>query len=346
MLKGVTINNMGRALRGVNLGGWLLLERWITPSLFGGTDALDEFSFMKTTGARNKLERHRNEFITEADFIWMQQNGIQAVRLPVGYWVLKDDPPFVGAGKYLDFAVRMCEKYQLKLLIDLHGAPGSQNGKDHSGRIGTARWRRDRQCQQAGIEVLIEIAKRYRDSPAIWGYQVLNEPIPGLFQWRLRRYYQVAYRELSRILRPGVRIIYHDGFTSLLMSGAIRPYGSHPVVMDRHWYHFLQLGFRHLPVKYYFWKLRSSTPYLKLVNRLQPLVIGEWSGVLAGSTLKGLEQSQRRQLQTRHLNDQLKLYDSLEAWFYWSYKTEGGGFWSFRHLVERGVIKLDTNLLI
>lgn len=29
-------------LQGVNLGGWLVLEKWMTPSLFDGTTAADE----------------------------------------------------------------------------------------------------------------------------------------------------------------------------------------------------------------------------------------------------------------------------------------------------------------
>jgi len=29
-------------IRGVNLGGWLVLEKWITPALFAGTSAEDK----------------------------------------------------------------------------------------------------------------------------------------------------------------------------------------------------------------------------------------------------------------------------------------------------------------
>lgn len=34
-------------IKGVNLGGWLLLERWMSPSLFAGTDAVDEYTLMQ-----------------------------------------------------------------------------------------------------------------------------------------------------------------------------------------------------------------------------------------------------------------------------------------------------------
>ncbi len=29
-------------IKGVNLGNWLVLEKWMSPSLFAGTDAADE----------------------------------------------------------------------------------------------------------------------------------------------------------------------------------------------------------------------------------------------------------------------------------------------------------------
>ena len=33
------VHAYGSNLRGVNLGGWLVLEKWITPSLFEGLQA-------------------------------------------------------------------------------------------------------------------------------------------------------------------------------------------------------------------------------------------------------------------------------------------------------------------
>ena len=74
-----------KTLKGVNLGGWLVLERWMTPGLFKGTEARDEYDFMKTPGAQEKLKKHHKEFIKEEDFQWMQGNGVNAVRIPIGY---------------------------------------------------------------------------------------------------------------------------------------------------------------------------------------------------------------------------------------------------------------------
>lgn len=61
-------------VRGVNIGGWLVLEPWITPSLFDdtGNDAIvDEWTFceMQDRGtAQSALQNHWNTFYTESDF--------------------------------------------------------------------------------------------------------------------------------------------------------------------------------------------------------------------------------------------------------------------------------------
>ena len=41
---------MLKKLRGVNLGGWLVLEKWMTPSLFAGVQAEDETSWCVAKG--------------------------------------------------------------------------------------------------------------------------------------------------------------------------------------------------------------------------------------------------------------------------------------------------------
>jgi glucan 1,3-beta-glucosidase len=44
-------NKFGKKLRGVNLGGWLVLEKWMTPSMFDGLQATDETSYCVELGA-------------------------------------------------------------------------------------------------------------------------------------------------------------------------------------------------------------------------------------------------------------------------------------------------------
>ena len=91
--------------RGVNLGGWLVLEKWITPSVYAGARAEDEYSLCQELGkarAQERLKRHRETWITAEDFKWLAAHGLGAVRIPVGYAVAEENPPFVSAMDTLD----------------------------------------------------------------------------------------------------------------------------------------------------------------------------------------------------------------------------------------------------
>lgn len=316
-------------LRGVNLGGWLLLEKWMTPSLFAGTSAIDEFTFMGTPQAEQKLDHHRKTFITEADFAWLQDHDITAIRIPVGYWVLQNDPPYVSATRYLDWAMVMASKYSLQVIIDVHGLPGSQNGRDHSGRQGKAEWYTKPSFRRQSLSILEDIARRYQGHPQFWGLQIINEPRFGLFQFKLRRYYREAGARLSRILQKHTRIIFSDAYTPRLLSGALKNC-SHPVVMDVHLYHMTTPLARYLSLDWYFQKLARRKKMLNRLSRDQPLIIGEWSGVFRHATVQQLTNDQKHRLTKCHIAAQQKLFANTAGWFYWNYKTEAAGGWNYR----------------
>ena len=327
------------ALRGVNLGGWLIVEKWMTPSLFADTDAVDEYTFMQTPGARVKLRSHQKNFIREDDFKWMANNGVQAIRIPVGYWLFDGDDPYVSCIGCLDWAFRMAAKYDLQVLVCLHGAPGSQNGHDHSGRIGKALWHQSFAYQQRTLEVLMRIATRYRAHSQFWGLELLNEPKVGLFQLTLRRFYNQAYRQLLTVLRPTTRIIFHDAFTPRLLNGAIRAKDTHPTMMDIHWYHFTFWAFKWLPLgAYYRYVLPWHGRLIISLRRWQGVIVGEWSGIIAGEVLGKYVQSEHATMISEHTQRQLVAYEAADAWFYWSYKTESPGVWSYRSMVEEDMI--------
>ena len=109
------------------------------------------------------------------------------MRIPVGYWALEGDAPYVSCIGRLDWAFKMAEKYGLEVLVCLHGAPGSQNGQDHSGRAGRARWYEARGYRIQTVDVLEQLALRYRDNPKFWGIELVNEPKMGLLQLKLRQ---------------------------------------------------------------------------------------------------------------------------------------------------------------
>lgn len=78
-----------QSVRGVNLGGWLILEKWMTPAVFDGlpSHVNDEYALTQYLGyseAERRLKAHWESWVTEADIIQMKNNGINHVRIPVG----------------------------------------------------------------------------------------------------------------------------------------------------------------------------------------------------------------------------------------------------------------------
>lgn len=323
-------------LRGVNLGGWLVLERWMTPSLFEGTDAADEWSFMKTNDAVKRLRRHRDTFITEEDFIWIAKNGFNAIRLPVGYWIIRPEEPYIEGITYVDWAFRMAEKYKLSVLLDLHGAPESQNGHDHSGRSGAADWFHSEGARVKTIEILQQLHERYKDSPSYWGLQLLNEPKIGVFHRTLRSF----YRQAASVIDGDKYIVFHDAFTPRLLSGVLK--NNSRSVMDIHFYHMTSFVARFMSAKRFIaicrWMYGRT---LRYVSKKQPVIIGEWSIVLKGDKLEKYTAQEARELMRVFGQTQLEIYEMYcEGWFYWSYKTENPDIWNARSLVEDGALRV------
>ena len=326
-------------LRGVNLGGWLLLEKWMTPSLFEDTQAEDEYTFMRTPNADKKIEAHRKSFITESDFKWMKQHGINAVRIPIGYWALNDSTPFISVRPYLDWAMQMAAAYDIAVIIDLHALQGSQNGFDHSGKIGKAEWFQNKDYRNATLRTLESLAETYKNHPNLWGLQIINEPRVGLVQLKLRRFYKDAYIRLAKILHPHTRIIYSDAFTPRLFSG-IFPRRGHPVAMDVHIYQMTTFFSKYFSIDWYYRYLLRRKTLLRRLSQHQPIIIGEWSGALRQTTYDQIPTRQHPALTKHYTQLQLELFDEVEGWFYWNYKTEKPGVWSFRSQVDDGVITL------
>ncbi|CAE8684351.1 unnamed protein product, partial [Polarella glacialis] len=110
--------------RGVSLGGWLLLEPGPSYPLFETAskgEALCEWDLMtglRTNRALDKLHRHREQHIQREDFVQIRNMGLNAVRVPFGYWVVlgptAGDPYEGPALDYLDRAVQWAEECNLQ----------------------------------------------------------------------------------------------------------------------------------------------------------------------------------------------------------------------------------------
>lgn len=137
-------------IRGVNVGGWLSIEPFITPSFFSkfttSDGVIDEWTLTEKLGgqAKSTLETHYSSWVQESTFADIQAAGFDHVRIPFSYWAVTtyDGDPYVPqvAWRYMLRGIEWARKYGLRINLDLHGAPGSQNGWNHSGRQGIIRW--------------------------------------------------------------------------------------------------------------------------------------------------------------------------------------------------------------
>ncbi|RDX58273.1 exgA, partial [Mucuna pruriens] len=113
-----------------------------------GTTLQGEYQLTNGYGpdrAPQVMRDHWSTYITEDDFRFMSENGLNAVRIPVGWWIAQDPnppKPFVGGSlAALDNAFIWAQNHGMKVIIDLHAVEGSQNGNDHSGtRDGYVEW--------------------------------------------------------------------------------------------------------------------------------------------------------------------------------------------------------------
>ncbi|KZT07056.1 glycoside hydrolase family 5 protein [Laetiporus sulphureus 93-53] len=74
-----------RKQRGVNLGSWFVLERWIADSPFrcAASPAQSDLDVARGSNAKEILEQHWDTWITEDDWKWIADKGINTVRIPV-----------------------------------------------------------------------------------------------------------------------------------------------------------------------------------------------------------------------------------------------------------------------
>jgi glucan 1,3-beta-glucosidase len=326
-------------IRGVNLGSWLVLEKWMVPDVYRGTDAEDEYNLCLALGdqARGRLDHHRETFIQAEDFRWIRDCGLNAVRLPVGYWALEGPKPYVEYGRFIDFALDQARQNGLKLLLDLHGAPGSQNGWDHSGRAGPINWPKDPKNISETVRILETFAQKYGRHPALLGIELLNEPRNVVPLEILQQFYRDAYARMRPHLDPDVAIVFHDSFRPLAWKKFMQEPDFTNVVLDTHIYQCFNPEDRNRTVREQIAFALNRKEALDEMQREElPTIVGEWSLSLPGNVMNGLSRPQVESAIRGYADAQLLNFEGTHGWFFWSYKLQQESEWNFRHCVERG----------
>ena len=80
-----------RKQRGVNLGSWFVLERWICPQLFqtAAPPGQSDYDVARGKDAKQSLEAHWDGWIKDEDWKWIKAKGFNSVRIPVRHGCIR-----------------------------------------------------------------------------------------------------------------------------------------------------------------------------------------------------------------------------------------------------------------
>lgn len=170
-------------LRGVNLGGWMLIEDYMIGLPW--TEWKIREQFRRVLGPdryASFFDEFMNSYVAEPDVAFLAECGFNFVRLPFNYRHFESD---LAPGEWreegfrrLEAAVALCRKHGIWVLLDLHAAPGAQARDQNAGSAyGEVYFWYYKHFLDRATALWKEIARRYRDDPAIAGYNLLCEPV-------------------------------------------------------------------------------------------------------------------------------------------------------------------------
>ncbi|KAE8972874.1 hypothetical protein PR003_g26677 [Phytophthora rubi] len=320
-----------RQVRGANLGGWLVLEPWITPTLFyqflstqqrfgdkaPEKTAMDMYTFCTALGkeeANRQLRIHYETWVTESDLKEMAEAGVNSLRVPVGDWMFNPYEPYIGctdgAVEALDRVANLAFKYNIDLLIDIHGLIGSQNGFDNSGMSSSVKWTSIASTRPIGtttfehwpvrsagwagefdpatntyksinyehlnhsLATVAAIVDRYADHPAIIGLEPVNEPWELTPIDLLKDYYWKSYKRV-KARAPHWKFVLHDSFRFGVQYWSQFMRGCPDIALDTHIYQAWNApGTRS---DYFSNACQQKYMVAEMENAMMPVIVGEWS---------------------------------------------------------------------
>jgi len=175
------------AVKGINLGNWLVPEGYMFRFKYALAPAEIAAVIQALIGdeaASGFWTQFRDVYITEDDIRFIKAAGFNTVRVPLNWrlFVVPGDSGgadrFEGEGwRLLDRLMQWCRDAGLRVIVDLHAAPGGQTGVNHDDGPGFPLIFYVPRDRQRTIALWRALAAHFRDEPAVLGYDLLNEPI-------------------------------------------------------------------------------------------------------------------------------------------------------------------------
>ncbi|MCA9405492.1 MAG: glycoside hydrolase family 5 protein [Candidatus Omnitrophica bacterium] len=317
-------------LKGVNVGGWLMMEAYImcAPNF---PEHLFKQRFQKTLGtaALKDFEKlFRENFITEKDFANIARQGFNCVRVPFNCRLVEDRPyHYAKSGlERLDTVLSWARKYKIYVILDLHAAIGAQNHDWHGDSAGEAKLWTTGSYQKRTLALWKLLANRYKDERWLAGYDLLNESVLDNTKL-LNRFYKQVIKTIRSVDRN--HILFIEGNKWATDIECLDCFDDDNYVLSIHSYEPLDITFNFVPFLKYPTKQKNRvhnavqikkhlSKYHKISQeRNVPVFLGEF----------GVNYREGHCGEDLWLNDMLK---SIKAfgfhWTYWTYKSFKNGY--------------------
>ena len=230
-------------IKGINFGNLFIAEGWMTVNSIGALYNKDgSFQSVNEQGVVEAYEEIFQEefdailaqrvangdftqeqldqlldaffyaYCTEADFKLISDTGLNTIRLPMYYRNFMEGPDDAlvmrkDAFEKLDYFLKLAQKYDLKVIIDMHGVVGGQSGFEHCGTRDMDFWENETYIQSM-CELWRTIASYYANersdlASTILAYDLVNEPTKrtelgtGKLQWQVMDRLYDAIREVD-----------------------------------------------------------------------------------------------------------------------------------------------------
>ncbi len=351
-------------IKGVNLGNWLVLEKWMSKELFYGIEGEDEedfYALLEPQEAKSRIRMHRDYFIQERDFQHIKAMGLNLVRIPVPHFIFGESKPYIGCIEYLDKAFEWAEKYGLKIMIDLHTAPDSQNGFDNGGLTGVIKWHHKPENIEYNLTVIERLAERYAKRQALYGIELLNEPISeamweftkARYQARdpkraevsyfvptdlLKDFYHKGYDAVRKHCSDDVAVVLHDGFRLEEWENFMPKETYKNVVIDTHLYLMsIENSMEGRELSDYIHAIEEQfEKRLERAKSFHSIVVGEWCIANKSAPIKKADELEKKQIYRLIADAQMKAWNKCDGWIFWSYKlhTPGRNDWDLARAMD------------
>lgn len=207
-------------------------------------------SFVDSHGlekARTAWENHWSSWVTINDVTFLHSHGINAVRIPIGFFTLSEPDLLIGTefehvsevylncwSQFLEPFIRLYAIHQVGVLLDMHCVSGGQNCQPHAGtdqsecKLYSHKW-----YQRRWLESIKRLIQKVAAFDNIIGIQAMNEA-----EWGHEHILTTLYKEIATyaVNNGGVPIYISDSWNISFWAQWVGDQSAFCVV-DHHYYY-------------------------------------------------------------------------------------------------------------